>query len=82
MALKNLYNEVENEKKNMVKEDQMYSMPLDEFIEEHKKLIEILREGSREELLAEAESQEDELEECLKEHGMSEGEDNEEENDD
>lgn len=68
MAIKDLYNEA---KANKV-DDKMYSMPLDDYIEEHKKLIKILREGSREELLAEAEDQEDELEECLKEHGMSE----------
>ena len=79
MALKEVYKEAEKEKENMVKEDTEYSMPLDEFIEEHKKLIKILREGSREELLAEAESQEEELEECLKEHGMVD--DAEEEND-
>ena len=75
MALKNLYDETENEKKNKVKEKEVYTMPLEEFIDEHRDLIKILREGSREELLAEAEEQEDELEECLKEHGLSEEED-------
>lgn len=72
MALKDVYKEVESEKKNKVKGPASYSMPLDEFIEEHKRLIKILREGSREELLAEAKKQEEELEECLEEHGMDE----------
>jgi uncharacterized protein YqeY len=72
MALKN---ETENEKKNKVKEKEVYTMPLEEFIDEHKDLIKILREGSREELLAEADEQESELEECLKEHGMPDEED-------
>ena len=72
MAIKDVYNEVESEKKNQIKESEMYSMPLSEYIEEHQCLIKTLREGSREELLAEAEEQEEELEECLKEHGMSE----------
>lgn len=72
MPIKDLYKEVESEKKNKVKDSKMYYMPLADFIEEHKCLIKTLREGSREELLAEAEEQEEELEECLKEHGMSE----------
>jgi nucleoside-triphosphatase THEP1 len=46
----------------MEKEDATVVMPLDEFIEEHKKLIKVLREGSREELLSEAKEQEEELE--------------------
>ncbi len=71
MALKDIYKKIENNKKNEVKGKEMYSMPLDEYIEEHKCLIKTLREGSREELLAEAEKQEEELEECLEEHGMS-----------
>lgn len=70
--LKNLYNETENEKKNKVKEKEVYTMPLDEFISEHKDLIKVLREGTRDELLAMAKQQEEELEECLEEHGMSE----------
>jgi hypothetical protein len=83
MAIKDLYKEVENEKMNKVRESEIYSMPLDEFIEEHKCLIKTLREGSREELLAEAEKQEEELEECLKEHGMEADDmDDDEENED
>lgn len=72
MALNDVYKEVENEKKNKVSEPTSYSMPISEFIDEHKRLIKILREGSREELLAEAKKQEEELEECLEEHGMDE----------
>lgn len=63
MALKELYKEKEEEKKNKVSEKKNVTMKLEDFIEEHKKLIKILREGSREELLAEAEKQEEELEE-------------------
>lgn len=72
MALKNLYKEVEKNKKNRIKDSEIYTMPVSEFIDEHKSLIKILREGSREELLAEANKQEEELEECLEEHGISE----------
>lgn len=81
MALNDVYKEVESDKKNKVSDPNSYSMPLEEFIDEHKRLIKILKEGSREELLAEAKKQEDELEECMEEHGMmdenegSEGED-------
>jgi len=64
-------NEVYKESQvNKVKDSEIYSMPLNDFIKEHKKLIGILREGSREELLAEAKEQESELEECLEEHGI------------
>ena len=77
MALKDTYKEVEDEKKNKVKEDEVYTMSLDDFISEHKKLIKILRGGVRADLLAEAKSQEEELKECLEEHGM----DNEEDDD-
>lgn len=56
--------------KNKVKGKPMIPMPLDEFIEEHEELIKVLREGTREELLAMAEEQEEELEECKKEHGI------------
>ena len=69
MSLTKIYSEIEKEKKNSVK-SKTVSMDLNDYIEEHNNLIEVLREGSREELLAEAEKQEDELEECLKEHGM------------
>jgi uncharacterized protein YqeY len=81
MEIKKLYKEAEMEKKNKVMDKKMYSMPLDKFIKEHKDLVEILREGSREELLAEAERQEEELEKCLKDHGMSAEEDEEEDDD-
>lgn len=81
MAIKDLYNEAKSESSNKVKSTDMYEMPLQEFIDEHMELIKTLREGSREELLAEAKDQEDELKECLKEHNLTwadvENEDNE-----
>ena len=66
MGLKNIYSKVEEEKKNKVI-PKIVTIPIKDFIEEHKCLIKTLREGSREELLAEAEKQEEELEEYLDE---------------
>jgi hypothetical protein len=57
-----VYKEVE---KNKVKGPKVVTMKLCDFIEEHECLIKTLREGSREELLAEAEKQEEELEEYV-----------------
>jgi len=71
MAIKDIYKEIENDKSNTPKGKKKVEMDVEEFIDEHKELIKVLREGSREELLAMAEEQEEELEECLKEHGMS-----------
>lgn len=71
MLIKDIYKEVENEKKNKPK-SKVVTMEIEEFCKEHKNLIKILRTGSREELLAEADKQEEELEEY---------EDNEEEED-
>jgi preprotein translocase subunit Sss1 len=65
MALKDTYKEAQE---NKVK-DTSVKMELDDFIEEHKKLVKILRKGDKKELAAEADSQEEELKECLKEHG-------------
>lgn len=81
MEIKKLYKEAEMEKKNKVMDKKMYSMPLDDFIEEHEDLIEILEKGSKEELLAEAKKQRKELKKCLKDHGMSAEEEDEEEDD-
>lgn len=71
-SIKQVYKEVEKDKANAVvdKNTITQTMDLQEFIDEHKELIKVLREGSREELLAEAEDQEEELEEVLKEHGL------------
>ncbi len=66
MSIKDLYKEVEKNKENEIK-NKKYSMSIDDFIKEHKCLIKTLREGSREELLLEAEKQEKELKKCLKE---------------
>lgn len=63
MSIKDIYKQVENDKSNKTNGKKEVSIPIDEFCEEHKRLIEVLREGSREELLAEAEKQEEELEE-------------------
>ena len=71
MALKKLYDEVKSDKMNQVKSPETYSMDLEDFFEEHVELIKILRSGSRDELLKEADDQEKELEGCLKQHGMT-----------
>jgi hypothetical protein len=62
MALKDTYKEIEKEKENEV-DDDVVTMELDDFIEEHEKLIKILRKGDKKELMAEADSQEKELNE-------------------
>ena len=62
MAIKDLYKEVEKEKKNKVK-PKVVTMEIDDFIEEHKELIRVLREGTKEERLAMADKQEEELSE-------------------
>lgn len=60
--LKDTYKKVEEDKKKEIK-SKTVTMSIEEFCKEHKNLIKILKEGSREELLAEAEKQEEELEE-------------------
>lgn len=69
--IKEVYKEVEKEKDNEV-EDNKVTMKLCDFVKEHQKLPKILREGTREELLAEANEQEEELEKELKSRGLSE----------
>ena len=60
--------EVAEEVEEKVEEDvEEYEMDKTEAIEEHENLVKVLREGSREELLAEAEKQEEELEEIKNE---------------
>lgn len=68
--LNDVYKGVEDKKSNTTKDKKEVSMEWDEFCEEHFCLIKTLREGSREELLAEAEKQEEELEEKCKEMGV------------
>lgn len=53
MAIKDFYKEKED--------DDTVTMSIADFVKEHKKLIKILRKGSRQELDAEADSQEAEL---------------------
>lgn len=83
MSIKKIYNQIEEDKQNQVQDDSMeIKMPIDEFVQEHEDLVEILRTGSREELLAEADKQEQELEEKKKEYGITDSEgDNSNEND-
>ena len=74
MALNDVYSEVEAEKANKV--DSLDGIKLEsqhEFIEEHRYLIKTLREGSREELLACAEEQEEELEKFLEMNNLPPG---------
>lgn len=63
-----IYNEV---KQTKVSGKEMKCMPLEEFYDEHLRLCKVLLEGSREELISEYEKQHEELEKCLKEHGMT-----------
>ena len=60
--IKEVYNEVEKEKENEVDDDTI-SMSTDDFIEEHKNLIKVLRSGDKKLLEAEAKKQEEELKE-------------------
>jgi len=62
MAIKDVYNQVEKDKKNEVKSSNV-SIPMDDFIEEHKRLISILRGGDKKAQMAEADAQEKELKE-------------------
>ncbi len=70
MALKDIYKKVEDTKANTPKDGNNVSMDWAEFVDEHLCLIKVLREGSREELLAEAKEQEEELKEKCKEYGV------------
>ena len=66
MPIKDLYKEVESEKKNKVKGKEMApEMSKADFVSEHKNLIKILTSGSQAERNAEAKSQQEELDECL-----------------
>ena len=81
MSIKNIYKEVEDKKKNEVENNDVVTMELDEFVEEHQCLVKCLREGTREELLAMADKQEEELEKELEDRGMTEDDFEEEEGD-
>ncbi len=63
MSLKSVYSKVEAEKKNAI--SSAPEMSRSDFISEHKKLIKILKSGSRAEQIAEAEAQQEELDEFL-----------------
>ena len=59
--IKDIYKEVEEDKSNAPKGREEVKMDKEEYCQEHKDLIRILRTGTREELLAEADRQEEEL---------------------
>lgn len=61
MAIKDLYKEVETEKKNKVKDSFVVTMSREDYISEHKNLIKVLRTGDRKALEAEAAKQEQEM---------------------
>ena len=61
MSIKTIYNEAQTEKKNKVGKD-IY-MSLDDFVKEHKNLIQILKTGSKAQQIAEAKAQQEELDE-------------------
>lgn len=58
--IKEVYKEVEDEKENEV-EDDVVTMSTEDFCEEHKNLIKVLRSGDKKMLEAEAKKQEAEL---------------------
>ena len=62
MAIKDVYNQVTKDKENKVKDSDV-SIPLKEFISEHKNLVKILRSGDKKAQEAEAAKQEAELKE-------------------
>lgn len=62
MEMKDLYKEVETEKKNKVKDSSVITMSREDYISEHKNLIKVLRTGDKKALEAEAEKQEKEME--------------------
>ena len=74
--IKEVYSQVEKEKKNKV-DDTKISMNRDDFIEEHVNLVKILRSGDKKSLEAEAKKQEKELKEETGET-VSDNEDSEE----
>lgn len=58
--IKEVYKEVEDEKENEV-EDDVVTMSTEDFCEEHRNLIKVLRSGDKKMLEAEAKKQEAEL---------------------
>jgi hypothetical protein len=60
--MKDLYKEVEKEKKNKVKDCSKVVMSKEDYISEHKNLIKVLRSGDKKALEAEAVKQEKEME--------------------
>lgn len=77
MKLSNVYDAVKSEKKNRIKEIEVIQIPKDECIAEHKRLIDVLRNGDKKALEAEAKIQEEELEEYEEEEDEEEEMDNE-----
>lgn len=58
--IKEVYKEVEEENENEV-EDDVVTMSTEDFCEEHRNLIKVLRSGDKKMLEAEAKKQEEEL---------------------
>jgi hypothetical protein len=61
MAIKDLYRDVEKKKENEVEDDDIVTMSTEEFCDEHRNLIKVLRSGDKKMLEAEAKKQEAEL---------------------
>jgi len=61
--IKEVYKEVEEEKENEVEDDDTVTMSIEDFCDEHRNLIKVLRSGDKKMLEAEAKKQEEELEE-------------------
>lgn len=81
MAIKDLYKEVETEKKNQVKDSSVITMSREDYISEHKNLIKVLRSGDKKALEAEAAKQEKEMEDKVGDMVEDEMEDEDEEED-
>lgn len=67
MAIKDLYKQVQADKKNKIKDDnEIYSMPRKDAISEHQNLVKVLRSGDKKAQEVEAVKQEKELAEMMK----------------
>jgi len=71
MPIKDLYTSVQKDKQSQPGKPKMFTMPLMEYLAEHKELLRVLKSGSKQELMTEATDQEKELNQCLKDHGMT-----------
>lgn len=81
MAIKDVYDQVEKDKENKVK-DSSISMSREDFISEHTNLIKVLRSGDKKAQEAEAAKQEKELADEIGDVSEDEDDDDEEEDED